>query len=235
MTEYTLGEEPEEPTPSWQDHDWTVQEVTFVSAYLRTGNGAQAYREAFGKGDGQVDAPKASFRGSLVLRRPWVRDYIGAMQAEIKARMALTKENVLEELGRLGFANMTDFVVLQENGTPQFDFSGLSREQSAAIQEMTIDTYTEGQGEDGLTVRSVKVKLAPKINALELLGKHFKLFTDVVENHTVGDVSDEIVAARKARQERMRQQQEEDQSDGNESVDGSEAEQVGDADRGDGG
>jgi phage terminase small subunit len=235
MTEYTLGEEPEETPPSWQDHDWTIEEVTFVAAYLRTGNGAAAYREAFARNADKLDSPKASFRGSLILRRRHVRDYIAAMQAEIKARMALTKENVLEELGRLGFANMTDFVVLQANGTPQFDFSGLSREQSAAIQEMTIDTYVDGAGEDGLTVRSVKVKLAPKINALELLGKHFKLFTDVVENHTVGDVSDEIVAARKARQERMRQQQEEDGSDGNESVDGSEAEQVGDADRGNGG
>ena len=29
------------PTPSWQDHDWTVEEVNFVATYLRTGNGAR--------------------------------------------------------------------------------------------------------------------------------------------------------------------------------------------------
>jgi hypothetical protein len=58
------------------------------------------------------------------------------------------------------------------------DLSQLTREQTAAIQEVTVDTYMDGSGEDAREVKKVKFKLADKRAALVALGRHHKLFTD---------------------------------------------------------
>jgi phage terminase small subunit len=58
------------------------------------------------------------------------------------------------------------------------DVSQLTREQTAAIQEVTVDTYMDGSGADAREVKKVKFKLADKSAALVALGRHHKLFTD---------------------------------------------------------
>lgn len=188
--------------PAWQTHDWTTDEVRFASAFLRTGNMSASWREVY-KDTGPTYAHMGATR---LLAKPWMAGYIAHVNDAIRQRLTLTKENVLEELAKLGFSNFSDFVVLQQDGSPQFDLSGLSRDQMAGIAEMTIDTYVIGKSDpenEGREVRSVKVKLAPKLGALEALGKHLKLFTDVVETHSITDVADEIRRAREQRQARI--------------------------------
>lgn len=198
----------------WEAHDWTVEEAQFAAEFLRTGKIAASYRFACPNAARGLKNVQLTQRGRSMLNAPWMRDYIADVQEQIRERMKLTKESVLEELAKLGFANMSDFVVLQADGTPQFDLSGLTRDQSAAIQEMQIDTYTDrGDPEVPREVKSVKVKLAPKLGALEALGKHFKLFTDVVETNTTADVAEELRQARAERRRRQREMEQEDQSD----------------------
>ena len=209
IEEITMGEEPQQVIPPWQTHDWSTEDVQFVQVYMRTGNASRAYRE-MSRDHRDITAPGAWNGGTRMLGRPHIRSYVEFLHSQVRKALELTKDNVLTELARLGFGNMSDFTVLQADGTPQFDLSAISRDQAAAIQEMTIDTYVQGKAEDAREVRSVKVKLAPKTAALELLGKHLKLFTDVVESHTVTDVADEIVAARRARQERLKQKDDDD-------------------------
>lgn len=207
MEEYTLGEVPEEPEPLWHSHDWSGQEVMFAETYLRTGDAAKAYRIAFDV-DRQHDRRAwlyASVAGRTLLNKPFMRDYIDECQATLKARMVYNRENILEELAKLAFANVTDFTVLQRDGTMVTDLSGASREQLAAIADLTIETFMVGKGDDAQEVRSVKVKLAPKIAALELLGKHYKMWTDRVEVDGDTDVAEEM---RRARAERVRRQKE---------------------------
>jgi hypothetical protein len=49
-----------------------------------------------------------------------------------------------------------------------------------ALIEVTVEDFLDGLGEDAREVRRVKFKLADKIEALELLGKHHRLY---VERH----------------------------------------------------
>jgi phage terminase small subunit len=51
-------------------------------------------------------------------------------------------------LALLGFANMQDYMRANEGGDPYLDFSSLSRDQAAALQEVTVERYMEGRGED---------------------------------------------------------------------------------------
>lgn len=201
---------PDPDTPAWQTHAWTAQEVTFVSEVLRHGKLGDAHRTAFPElykdaTNGSRMTPahiRATANGGALAHKPGIASYLAHVRGLMKQRLALSKDTVLEELAKLGFANMSHFVVLQADGTPQFDVSGLDADQFAAIQEMTIDTYMDGKGDDGREVRSVKVKLAPKLGALELLGKHLKLFTDVLDVGGAGDLAatirDRKLARRKA-------------------------------------
>lgn len=197
IQEYSVGEAPREPSPPlWHTHDWTGEEVTFASEYLRTGNGARAWRLAF-----NTDSLHSSFRASCLLAKPWMRDYIEECRALMRERLKVTENTIVEEVAKLAFANMTDFIVIDQDGMARSDLSGLTREQLAALSEITIDTYMDGKGDDARPVKSVKFKLAPKLAALELLGKKHKLWTDVVESNGVADIASELRAARKARQQ----------------------------------
>ena len=93
----------------------------------------------------------------------------------------LTKEAVLGELMRLGFANMRDYIRI-EKGHAQVDLDNLTRDQAAAIVEVTTSTRTtKGRGEDGegaATTVDVRFKLADKRQALVELGRHLGLFSE---------------------------------------------------------
>jgi phage terminase small subunit len=60
---------------------------------------------------------------------------------------------VVGELRKIAFANMADYVRAQASGDSYLDFSMLTRDQAAALQEVTVDTYVEGHGEDPRDVR----------------------------------------------------------------------------------
>ena len=96
----------------------------------------------------------------------------------------LSREAVLGELMRLGFANMHDYIRI-EKGHAQVDLDNLTRDQAAAIVEVTTSTRTtKGRGEDGegaATTVDVRFKLADKRQALVELGRHLGLFSEPPE------------------------------------------------------
>jgi phage terminase small subunit len=111
--------------------------------------------------------------------------------AEFSARIAelaeqaaqgavMAARDVLEELSRIGRANMLDYLRAGPDGDPVLDWSRLTRDQAAALIEVTVEDFLDGRGENAREVRRVRFKLASKIDALELLGKHHKLY---VERH----------------------------------------------------
>jgi hypothetical protein len=94
---------------------------------------------------------------------------------ELKASAAegavATKREVLEELTKIGFANMADYVGRDDITLPVPKLTG---DQAAAIREYTVEDYVEGHGDDAKTVKKIKIKLADKRGALVDLGRHHK-------------------------------------------------------------
>lgn len=188
---------------SWRAHDWTADEVQFAAQLLQHGNAARAWASIYQNRDGKrFDLITCTMRGEEMAALPHIADYVAYVRAKMRERMEVTQERILEEVANLAYSNMADFIVIQEDGTFYTDFSGLTREQLAAIQEVTVDTYMDGRGEDAQRVKSVKFKLAPKAAAVELLGKHKKLWTDVVETNDLAELSDEITRRRRESRER---------------------------------
>ena len=55
---------------------------------------------------------------------------------------------VIAELRKIGFANMADYMKVGSEGYPTLNFSELTRDQAAALVEVTIDEFVDDRNED---------------------------------------------------------------------------------------
>jgi phage terminase small subunit len=150
----------------------------FVKEYLIDLNATQA---AIRSGYSKKTANKI---GSQNLAKLDIQEAIQKAMDDRAGRTEITADRVLQEIAKLGFANMMDYMTVQENGLAVVDLSLLTRDQAAAITELTVETRKEFKGEnenDSATIEKVKFKLADKGQNLERLGRHLKLFTDKTE------------------------------------------------------
>jgi len=148
----------------------------------------------------QTNANAASVSATRMLKQPSIAARVNELlerkaEIEIEAteraleKTGITKAAVLEELAKIGFANMLDYIQPQADGYAYVDLSKLTREQAAAIQEVVVEEYKEGRGEDARDVKRVKFKLADKKGALVDIGKHLGMFIDRQEVGKPGDFS----------------------------------------------
>lgn len=110
-----------------------------------------------------------------------VRDRLDEILTRAATRAEITKAKVLEELGKIGFSNMLDYVTINASGEPVVDLTALDRDQAAAIQEVVVDTHQEREGDQSISVRRVRFKLSDKRAALVDIGKHLGMFKDIHE------------------------------------------------------
>jgi phage terminase small subunit len=111
---------------------------------------------------------------------------VSELQVEAAKQTSATAARVLEEMAKLAFANMADFFQVGADGAPRLDWGSLTRDQKAALQEVTVDIFTDGRGDDAREVRRVKFRLADKRAVLVDLGRHLGLFKEKVEHSGPG-------------------------------------------------
>jgi len=161
----------------------TPKQQAFVLEYLKDLNSSRAAISAgYSTKNSNVTGPRllANVRIASEIQK--------AMDARAK-RCEITADRVLREIALLGFSNMGDYIQIQKDGSFFVDFSKLTREQQAVIQEATVEEYMEGKGENARQVRRMKFKLADKGQNLERLGKHLKLFVEKHEHSIVPSVN----------------------------------------------
>lgn len=138
-------------------------------------------------------AARASVTGSELVRNRKVIAIIDQLQSKRASKIGVSAERVLEELSRLASSNILDYVTIDANGQPNTDFSKLTRDQAAAVQEIRVDTTGgSGDGERRQVLRTT-FKLADKGLALERIGRHLKLFTDVVKHEGLETLRDALM------------------------------------------
>ncbi len=140
---------------------------------------AQALAQGMSAGAAFVDAGYSAHdsNASRLSRNDKVRARVDELQAAGAERAGVTVERIVEELAKVGFANMLDYMRIGD-GDPHLDFSEITRDQAAAVGEVTVEDFKEGRGENARDVRRVKFKLNDKLSALEKLGKHLGMFKD---------------------------------------------------------
>jgi phage terminase small subunit len=144
---------------------FTLKQRRFVREYLIDGNATQAAIRA------GYSAKTAAAIGFENLRKPEIAEKVEAAQERIAAKLDVTADDIARELHRCGFANMADYMRVGRDGDPVLDFSQLTRDQAAALAEVTVDDYLDGRGDDAREVRRVKFKLVDKRASLVDLAK----------------------------------------------------------------
>lgn len=154
----------------------TPKQQRFVAEYLIDLNATQAaIRTGYSRKTAEV-------QGSRLLSNAKIRAAVDERRAVLTQKLHVTQETVVAELAKIGFANMQDYMRVGLSGDPVLDFSRLTREQAAALAEVTVDAYTEGHGEDARDVKRVKFKLSDKRAALVDLGRFLGMFKERVEH-----------------------------------------------------
>ena len=163
----------------------------FAREYVKDLNGTRA---AIAAGYAKTTARATASR---LLTKSNIQGLVASLTKKHTDKLDLDAEKVLSELSRVGFSNMLDYIRTTEESSAYVDLSNLTREQSAAIQEVTVDEYVEGKGKHARKVKRTKLKLVDKIRSLELLGKHLKLFTERIEVGGIEGLAEAMAAARK--------------------------------------
>jgi len=153
--------------------DLNPRQQRFVREYLVDLNGTQAAIRAGYK------ESSARQQASENLSKPYIAAAIDDAMAK---EPGITRTRIVDELAKIGFSNMQDYMGLTHDGDAYVDLSLLEAAQAAAIQEITVDTYKEGRGGNARNVKRVKIKLHDKLSALEKLGRALAMFTDRVEH-----------------------------------------------------
>jgi phage terminase small subunit len=165
----------------------TPKQRSFVDAYLSNGrNACEAYRKAYNT---KATPNTIAVEANRLLGHPKIAPILAkadqrAEKATARAidQYEVTQERVTRELALLGFANMLDYMTTDDLGDPVLDFSKLTREQAAALTEVTVEDFKDGRGESARDVRRIKFKLADKRAALVDLGRHLGMFKDRIEH-----------------------------------------------------
>lgn len=136
--------------------------------------GADAYRAIYPKSSKRA----AATAWTRLLKNKAFAARLDELLGVIAEKAELTGAEVLEEIRRVAFANMADYMRAGPDGDPVLDFSALTREQAACLVEVSVEDFKDGRGDDARDVRRVKFKLADKLGALGMLGKHFGLLKE---------------------------------------------------------
>jgi len=125
--------------------------------------------------------------GSRLFKKVEIQERVDELRRAGATRAEISVERVLRELAGIGFANMSEFVRIDDNGHPQVDLSTLTPHQAAAISETRTECVLPGVLKDGKKAGDpdcwqsppeykIMIKLHPKIPALVKLGEHVGAF-----------------------------------------------------------
>lgn len=151
----------------------TPKQRRFVEEYLSNGeNGVEAYRAAYSE---NASYNTAASNASRLLKNNKIVQFLkrankrATKRADrIMNRYAITKENILREFARIGFADVTDVVSIEGGLVQVKDTGDISEDARRAISEISETINERGD-------RTIKVKSHSKINALVQLSKHLGL------------------------------------------------------------
>lgn len=148
----------------------TEKQKKFVEEYLIDLNATQAAIRA-----GYKATKKNTFEviGYQLLQKTSVSYEIEKAIAERSRRTGITQDRVIWELAKIALVN-TGNVIDPDDASIRKD---ATEDDLACIQSVKVKTSVTSKG----TIVEREVKMADKIRALELLGKHLGMFTDKVE------------------------------------------------------
>lgn len=144
----------------------TDKQKKFVEEYLIDLNATQsAIRAGY--------SPKtANEQGARLLANVSIQEAISKAMAERSRRTGINQDRIVQELARIAFVKITD--VVDSDGEIN---TNASDDDLACIESYKVEDSDSVNGSSSKR----EVKLASKIKALELLGKHIGMWNDKIQ------------------------------------------------------
>lgn len=148
----------------------TKKQKRFAEEYLIDLNATQA---AIRAGYKVTKTKSASEIGAQLLKNTQVSEAIQQAMAERSRRTGISQDRVLTELAKIAFVNAADVI----DPETAMVLPSATLEDTAAIQSIKVKESFSDSGQ----MREREVRMADKLKALELLGKHLGMFKEKVE------------------------------------------------------
>jgi phage terminase small subunit len=134
----------------------TERDKRFIAEFVRDLNGRQAAKRV-----GYAESGAAS-QARRLLAKPAVTSAVEEANAARSEKKRITADRVMEELGRMAFSNMRDYVAWGPKGIELRDHALLDEDQTAAVADVDF----KGNG------KIARLKLYDKLAALNALARH---------------------------------------------------------------
>lgn len=149
------------------------KQETFCQEYLIDLNATQAAIRA------GYSPESAGAIGGENLQKPEIKTRINELKSERARRCNVTADDVLRELMGIKDSNITRLFKADGAILPMSDWP---EDLARCVASVEVDELYEGKGEDRKFVGYTrKVKFWDKTKALEMIGRHLKMFTDKIE------------------------------------------------------
>lgn len=112
------------------------------------------------------------------LKKPEIESTVQRLMFERSDATKVTAEQVIDELAKVAFASVKDFLKVDDDGTPYIDVSSMNERQWAAVADVQVDEYIDGRGDDTHRVQRIKIKSHSKLAALSKLADHLGIGND---------------------------------------------------------
>jgi phage terminase small subunit len=142
---------------------FTPKQHLYIEAYLIHKNATKA---AIAAG---FSERSANNQGARLMANDAIRAEIEARLSSTFDRYAVTSDRIIRELAKIAFANIGDFITVEEGGGAIVDFGTATREQMASLKSIEIDERSIDGAAAG--VRRIKISLSDKRQALMDLAK----------------------------------------------------------------
>ncbi|WP_121615226.1 terminase small subunit [Virgibacillus halodenitrificans] len=143
-----------------ESDELTDKQRLFCIYYIKYFNATKAYQKAY-----DSDYKTANVNGSRLLVNASIRDEITRMKEERASGLLLSADDVLQKYIDIAFADIGDYVE-RGNGGFTVVVKPLEEMDSSIISELSN------------TENGIKLKLADKMKALDILSKYFDLLSD---------------------------------------------------------
>ncbi len=170
MSEQTRGQRrPDEFSP---------MQLLFIEKYMLHRSARRAAVEA-----GYSDTENAGWR---LLQNKKIVDEINRRKEAQRRRNELLEDEVLQELAKIAFVDLTDVVDFTGSRLDVKDLSEIPEHVRPAIKKVICTPSQHGD--------KVTIELHDKISALEKLGKYLSMWVDKIEQKTVVAFEDQLKA-----------------------------------------
>lgn len=117
---------------------------------------------------------------SIMFGRPEVKAEIECRQAELRQKNKLTVDWVISRLQAVASApeKLAKYLVVTDDGQLNWDFTDATIEDLSLINDMSVETFLKGRGDNACDVKKFKIGLSDRKAALDSLARILGMFDD---------------------------------------------------------